>query len=72
LVTYDAPHHSYLAAAAAAAVQIDLVCLGSRGMGNFKLSLMGFVGLGMLTSPLLLLLLPLSLRLQINLICLAS
>jgi hypothetical protein len=27
-------------------LQIDLVCLGSRGMGSFKRSLMGFVGLG--------------------------
>ncbi|KAF6251544.1 hypothetical protein COO60DRAFT_1704738 [Scenedesmus sp. NREL 46B-D3] len=26
--------------------KIDLVCLGSRGMGSFKRSLMGFVGLG--------------------------
>lgn len=27
-------------------LQVDLVCLGSRGMGSFKRSLMGFVGLG--------------------------
>lgn len=28
------------------AVQADLLCVGSRGMGSFKRSLMGFVGLG--------------------------
>lgn len=27
-------------------MQVDLVVLGSRGMGSFKRSLMGFVGLG--------------------------
>jgi len=32
--------------AAALAPQVDLVVLGSRGMGSFKRSLMGFVGLG--------------------------
>lgn len=32
--------------AVALALQVDLVVLGSRGMGSFKRSLMGFVGLG--------------------------